>query len=377
MPPQPAPRADGPAPSPDRTQLTWGPVSWELHSRDPAEHRWFTEHLSVTGDHLPYAAPLRSFRIEVRPGPRAAWHIPPRPGPVVLIHDARYHRTALLGRPAWVRDVGADAVPHAFVRKGRDDWLVLREDHGTDRHGPARPGLLRPAEILAGELLNATLAGLGGTTVHASAAHRPTTAPHLPHVSLFSGHSGTGKSTLALALAASGGSFIAGDRSVLLPGRDRWHVVGAAVAARFGRGTLRAAGHAERVGAAPLLRHGDTAFDALPSPAAKALLTQTELRRLLETDTSAGGPLARIVLLQRSTRKTPTVTAVPPDEAAAMLQPHLLPTFAPWWERSSAPSDRSMTRLPVPALLVRWDPLTHPAATVLRLMDRAGPSPKT
>ncbi|MFM9447581.1 hypothetical protein [Streptomyces acidiscabies] len=348
-------RPDGPAPAPDRTRstrstrLTWGPVGWELTSGDPAEHRWFAAHLSVTGDHLPYAAPLRTFRIEVRTGASDEWRGPA--GPVVLIRGVPHHRTVVEGHPAWVR-VG-DA-PYAYVHRGGDDWLVLREERGADR--------FRAAETLAAELLNVTLAGLGGTTVHASAA----TAPH---GTLFAGASGTGKSTLALALAARGGAFIAGDRSVLLPGEHRWHVAGAAVAARFGRGTLHATGHAGRVDAARLLRHGGTA----PAPGSpKTLLTPAELHGLLGTRTSAGAPLARVALLEHATGAAPAVTRVPPDEAAHLLLPHLLPAPAPWWDDSPPPPAALAPCPPVPTFRVRWNPVVHTAGTVLRLLDGAG-----
>ncbi|WP_416970858.1 hypothetical protein [Streptomyces sp. 4F14] len=350
---------DGPAPAPDRTRLTWGPVRWELTSGNPAEHRWFAAHLSVTGDHLPYAAPLRTFRIEARTGTPEQWRGPT--GPVVLIRDVPHHRTVVEGRPAWVR---AGDAPYAYVHRGGDDWLVLREERGPDR--------FRPAETLAAELLGVTLAGLGGTTVHASAA----TAPH---ATLFAGASGTGKSTLALALAARGGAFVAGDRSVLLPGEDGWHVVGAAVAARFGRGTLRATGHAERVDAVRLLRHGGPApapktsktpkTPKTPKPP-KALLTQTELHGLLGTRTSAGAPLTRVALLEHATGRTPTVTRVPPDEATPLLLPHLLPAPAPWWDDTPPPPAVLAPHLPVPTFRVRWNPVTHEAGTVLRLLDR-------
>ncbi|QNP71104.1 hypothetical protein IAG44_17775 [Streptomyces roseirectus] len=407
------PRPGASVPAANRTRLAWGPVGWELTSGDPAEHRWFTEHLSVTEDHLPYAEPLRTFRIEVRTGTAAEWWTgragrtgQTADGPVVRIRDVLHHRTTIEGYPAWVPADGA----YAYVHRGGNDWLVLRDDRGPNR--------FRPAETLAAELLNVTLTELGGTTIHASAA----TAPH---ATLFAGASGTGKTTLALALAARGGAFIAGDRSILLPGDNHWHIAGAAVAARFAPGTLHATGHAERVYTARLLRHaekplredgrlpghgagslcdgdgllghgerllrdgarplrdgggllshgdelpreGDT--PSAPSPPSKALLTQTELHRLLHTPTSAGAPLTRIALLEPTTTKSPTATRIPPNETPPLLHPHLLPPPTPWWHPSPPPPPLLPPCPPAPTFRLRWNPTTHSAETALRVLDEA------
>ncbi|POX64477.1 hypothetical protein C3492_05440 [Streptomyces sp. Ru62] len=258
----------------EATVTCWGPVSWELRTPDAGECRWFTEHLSVTHSRLsPPLVPRRHFRVEVRPGPLPGRGTAEPGQPVVRIRDESYRRSVLGGLPAWTWEERADTAlpPHAFVRRGDDDWLVLRaRSGGPDRRTGREDGRHRPAEILAREFLTGVLSARGGLTVHASAAYW-TGGPgiggsHPPGITLFCGASGAGKSTLALALATAGGSFVAGDRCVLLPGRDRWDVVGAAVAARFGWGTLAGTGRAGLVRATPLLRHGGTPVGSLPHP---------------------------------------------------------------------------------------------------------------
>lgn len=326
-------------PFPDRRTATgrWGPVLWSYTSDGDAE-TGLVEALSVAPGGAPWP-PHDRVRVDVRSTRSpAALHRLARTarGPGVRLREENYRRAP---DGSWVSDdqrppsATEPALPrHALIhRNGR--WTVLHGSGSTEQRAKTGGILLR-------SLVAAALADRGGLTVHASAATGPD-----GRAVLFLGDGGTGKTTLALCLARSGGRFLSGDRTLLVPGPGGWWAVGAGLTARLRWGTLEGMGLTERVRKSVLLRHGDGDCQVaeLPRAPAKVHLTPGELVRVLDVPVADCAPLGGLVVLSPPSGSTTTGSAVtgsaateagpvarslPLETRDGVVRPHLLPSDA-------------------------------------------------
>jgi hypothetical protein len=305
------------------------------------------------------------------------------------LREENYRRTPV---GAWVRDDQrpADATEpplprHALIhRNGR--WSVLHGSGDTEQRA-------RTGGILLRSLVAAALANRGALTVHASAATGPD-----GRAVVFLGDGGTGKSTLALSLARSGGRFVSGDRTLLVPGPGGWWAVGAGLAARLRWGTLEGLGLAERVRDAVLVRHGDgsSRVGALPRKPAKVYFTPGELSHVLDAPGADCAPLGRLVVLSAASGPEPVARALAREAREKVVQPHLLPSDAglltgevPGYPSRTADgtasrsdgtasrSDGSVDGGPALVSSLAWNPVRHAAQDALHqvLALPAAPGP--
>ena len=322
----------------------WGPLSWRFESTDEAELAWLDAHFhvsAVSASACRRFVDVRSVRDDDRIG--SLTHLPADRAPV-RIRETWYRGVRADDGLAWTTARSGDLPAHAFVRHARDRWSVLVAEE------PRSP---RPAEILVRALVVDELVRGGGVALHASAAANPSGAM------VFTGDGGAGKSTLAAWCARSGGHLVAGDRIVVLPGGV---AVGAAVAPRFGWGTVAALGRVGAVRGARLLRPDAVRAD-------KVVLTQREMGDLMGIATSDSVVVDAFVAVERTTGPL-VVERVSPDEATAVVLRHRVPADVGW----AAEADGSATAALIagrPVLRLRWDPLTHSAEHALEHLREA------
>ncbi|QXJ25699.1 hypothetical protein AGRA3207_007227 [Actinomadura graeca] len=290
-------------------------------------------------------------------------------GPAQRLREENYRRAPDHG--AWVRsgDRPADATGpglplHAIVHRG-GRWTIL---HADDSGAEDRA---RVGDVVLRGLVAAVLAARGALTVHASAA-----TDGEGRAVVFLGDSGSGKSTLALHLARAGatqardartgGGFVSGDRTLLVPGREGWWAVGSGLLPRFRWGTLTGLGLAGRVRAASLLRHGDGhhRLGDLPRTPNKVIFTPRESEHVLGVRTVDCAPIGRLVVLSAAEGGAPAVRPLGPGETAAAVRAHLLPSDAGFleWHFPRCPDGlRDVTGLAADVARTRleWDPVRH------------------
>lgn len=323
------------------TTAVWGPLGFRFDSADEDEVAWVDAHLRVStpSPSLPRRfAAFRSVRDDEQfeaLAARASDHEP------VRIRDTWYRD---VDGGAWITGQSGELPAHAFVRHAHDSWSVVTA--GTRK-------VPRLAEILIRAVIVDELVRAGGVTLHASAAANPS------GTTVFCGDSGAGKSTLAVWLARSGGGLIAGDRTVVLPGGT---AVGAAVAARFGWGTVAALGTTGAVRAARLVRPDAVRAD-------KVVLSQRELGDLIRVGTTDAADVDAVVHVVGEPGPL-VVERVSPDEASALLRRHRVPADAGWTaeQAGTALDELAATR---PVLRLRWDPRAHDAEDALARLREA------
>ncbi|MEU6298707.1 hypothetical protein [Streptomyces erythrochromogenes] len=351
----------------------WGPVAWSYTADDAAETaRVAAQLVTSSTSSWPSDAPIR---LDVRATrDREALDRLERAasGPVGRLREEKYRRTP---DGTWVRcaDRPADAeepgLPRHAVGHRGGRWTIVHDDD-ADAQQRAKFG-----EIVLRALVAAALAGLGGLTVHASAATGPD-----GRTAVFLGDSGAGKSTLALALARAGGRFVSGDRTLLVPGPGGWWAVGAGLLPRYRWGTLEGLGLAERVREAALLRHGGGRHRVadLPRPPAKLVFTPAESERVLDVRTADCAPLDRLVVLLPTSGEGPAGRPLTSDAAAAAVRAHLLPSDAgclswPSPGRPTGAGDVDALVRVVARSALAWNPVRHQAEEALSRVRAATP----
>ncbi|MFJ8962740.1 hypothetical protein ACIRG5_25445 [Lentzea sp. NPDC102401] len=322
----------------------WGPLSFRFDSPDETELAWVDAHLHVStlsSSLLRRFAGVQSVRDDEQLGFLAAR---PSERRQVRIRDTWYRDVD--GGRAWVTEQSGDLPAHAFVRHAHDRWSVVT---AGGRRTPRLPEILLRA-LIVDELVRA-----GGVTLHAAAATNPS------GTTVFCGDGGVGKSTLAVWFARSGGQLIAGDRTVVLPGGT---AVGAAIAPRFGWGTVAALGATGRVRTARLVRPDAVRAD-------KVVLTQREIGDLIGVGTADAAEVDAFVHVVREPGP-PVVERVSAREAPALLLRHRVPADAGWTaERDEAGHAFGLLAAARPVFRLRWDPRSHAAEDALARLREA------
>ncbi|MFD3417526.1 hypothetical protein [Streptomyces decoyicus] len=353
---------------PDRRTATaqWGPVAWSYTADDEAETARVAAQL-VTATPSVWPAHGR-IRLRVRSTrDRAALDRLEQvaAGPARRLREENYRRApdgTWLCRGNRPADATDQALPRHAVGHHDGRWTILH-DGGSGTEQRARTG-----DIVLRALVAAALTALGGLTVHASAA-----TGRDGRAVVFLGDSGTGKSTLALRLAQAGGCFVSGDRTLLVPGPGGWWAVGAGLLPRFRWGTLEGLGLAMRVRDAALLRHGDGRCRVadLPGTPAKVVFTPAESEHVLGVRTADCAPLGKLAVLSPAEGGGPVARAVAPEETAAAVRAHSLPSDAgclawPVPKRPAQARDIAGLVEEVAGAALAWDPVRHRAADALR-----------
>ncbi|SDF99167.1 hypothetical protein SAMN05421505_10129 [Sinosporangium album] len=359
-----------PAAPPGRAATAdWGPVTWTYTAEDAPEAVRVEAGLATSGP-SPWPAHDR-VPLRVRSARHTAGleRLEQAAGGLLRRLREEYYRPAPDG--AWVRcdrrppHAAEPGLPRHALAPGEGRWVILHED-GTGAATRAKVG-----DIALRALVAAELTARGGVTVHASAA-----TDGAGRAVAFLGDPGAGKSTLALHLARTGGGFLSGDRTVLVPGPGGWWAVTSGLLPRFRWGTLDGLGLGDQVRDAVLLRHGDARrrVGDLPRTPAKVVFTPREAEGVLGARTLDCAPLGRLVVLYGTRRDSPAAHALGHRQALAAVREHLLPSDAGCLERPP----RDPAHLPplgheVTALALAWDPLRHPAGEALAAALGDGP----
>jgi len=355
-----------PAPPAHRTAAAdWGPVTWSYTADDDIEAALIGAQL-VTSRPSPWPShdrtplTLRSLRdtAALERLERTASGMPGR------LREEYYRRTP---DGAWVRcghrppDSTEPGLPRHAVVQHDGRWTILHED-GTGSAARAKVG-----DIVLRALVAAELTARGGMTVHASSA-----TDRSGRAVVFLGDSGAGKSTLALHLARAEGSFLSGDRTLLVPGPGGWWAVVSGLLPRFRWGTLEGLGLAGRVRGAALLRHGDARRRVadLPETPSKVVFTPRECEQVLDVRAADCAPLGRLMVLSGTLRNTPAGQGITDRQAVEAVHRQLLPSDAgclerPSPDRSAGPDTVARMAREAARVGLAWDPRRHSAAHAL------------
>jgi len=373
-----------------RATNSWWPLDFDLVSSEQQVVTWFRHHLHTA------ATPARDL------GPRLARTL------AAVVDEELTDRLADVVRhcgprgveghvgefwsvgPTWRGDTwcyrhppGARRRRHVIVAEGQDRWSVV----GVD------PDEVATAAVRLGrEMIRTELARRGAFTVHASFA----VAPDLAGV-MFVGATGGGKTTMALALARSGGYLVSGDQSEVLPTPDGPPLgVGFPWVSRIGVGTLTGLGLDGLVESAALLRPQPSIVDGRITDRARAFgspdkveLTGLELDAVLGVRGLDGAPVDALVVLTPAApgeplRVVPTDLAdVREDLRREYREPD--PAHAGFW---LAPPDRQPPHARdfgdflealdgVPVFRLRWSPQRHRAQEAVAALRATLPAARS
>jgi hypothetical protein len=324
--------------------VRWGPVALTLRADDPHVVRWFRHFLSVEPPPVPLPRAARPVTVTalVDAGTTDGYLRAVSAGPTRCVegYAGEYWTVgSVAGRKAWClgdppltsagRHVVIGGVGGVGGAGEGGDWLVV---------GPSPERVATATVRHAREVIRTGLATAGAHTLHAAFAHHP----RLGGV-LFAGPSGAGKTTLALALAATGGHLVSGDQTEVLLDRPGGPLgVGFPWVLRLGLGTIAGMGRYAAVEAAPLVRYqpamagGRFAAEARSYRSlAKAELSFVEARELLGVRCADAAPVRGLVVV-REAGPDEDAELVPGtvDEIAGVLRPEYRepdPAFASFY----------------------------------------------
>lgn len=237
------------------------------------------------------------------------------------------------------------------------DGLVVGRHSDTSWWAVLPPGPLaaRAPEIALKQVLERALAQRSAVVLHASAAVQPGTDGAV----LFMGEAGAGKTTAALTLAAAGGQYLSGDRTVLDLAADGLRAVGSAQSTRLRWGTVDGLGLRGAILAHPPLRHGldhsplsEAAGTSLPE---KVVLGHRELERLGIATVTQAPARAAVIVEPRRTDEPPSLSPLTTDPAVEVV-PHLRNTWLMHHPDASAHLPDRVFLDRVPWFRLRWLP---------------------
>ncbi|MFI9504935.1 hypothetical protein [Nocardia sp. NPDC052566] len=247
---------------------------------------------------------------------------------------------------------------HVLVTEDFRSWVLI---------GDIIPGAAVATARILRELVREHLVQRGALMFHAGGCVLPDGSGIM-----LPGHSGAGKTTASVQVAATGGRCVATDRLLVLRDldADKWWMIGLPSTTRLGRGAVQALEINDSSG---LARHRDNG-PAL-APGGKISLTNREVAELVGGGFVSGVRLDRIVVLSADGSDRP-LWADPADPLSAVLDHALVPDpayrtqwLSPGAEVESADSLRDALRelvADVPVHLLRWTPSRH--------CDRATPT---
>ena len=353
----------------------WWPVVVDYHAEDRDDAAWFASHFH-TSLRVPTTDVLVQFRVHSACDPRLLAVLTRTVAGATTAETegfagAFYQTGHLQDVHWWTTGRGHGAHRAAIGTVDGVDWVVLSSDVNSGRRNGVR---------LVRELVRRELLRRGAIAIHGSYAYVRGQAV------IFSGPSGAGKTTLAIAAARSGGLFIAGDRTYVCQCEHSLRAVGFPTVARIGFGTIDEYGLVPLLERAALQREqvakvGTRIEDEVKEFGAlnKLELNQLELEVLLSAPTAAAAPLRGIAILGRGSEGAIVVDPISAEEGYAALAADML-VPDPVWPRDWLASEASPPIAVVAAaprsaedvlpavdwLSVRWRPRSVSSSTALR-----------